>query len=406
MEQSKTIFVGNVTAVTPVDVQYPSQWTRNGTMKQSVDPETMTLDEYTVHIEEFLKNPQNYSTIKLRQATVSGVPTGPAKIGGFEVGDRVLFYLPKYENQTHFPMQYLPESFKIPQFCDGQDLLTQKRIEGSNSFTVIQNGIEVDYGNFTANKPIKFLIGKDMNTLFGKNFDVMVGISKVTDKGIRPLFSQTIHAGLKPCQWTTSAEWEFTPTEEGQYTMDILTKEGTDIGGMSHTVFSVKSDWESTNVSVGNSNEPVQNFNIQYRIFNGTSTFQAHNYAFTANTYSNTDGTFEIKIPRNFPYYNGKDGPSNVETYVVIENGVQLTPNQYTKSVSDCFFDYSVPFHTNSTITITSMDELSLVTPIYGDKVADNCMPETMVPEFPLVQVVLVVSIVSVISFYRIVFRK
>lgn len=243
LEQTKTIFVGNITYVVPVDVQYQSQWSKNGTLKQNVGPETMTLDQYTVHVEEFLEKPQNYNTIKIRQATVGGVPTGPSTIAGFKVGDRVVFFLPKYENQTHFPMQYLPESFAIPQYCNGHDVLAQKRIIGSNNFTVTQGGIKADYNNFTVNKPIKFLYEKDMNTLFGKSFDVKVGIAKVTDQGYPLVFSQEIHVGSKPCQWVTSASWEFTPKEQGKYTMTIMTKEDNDTGGgMSQTPFYVKFD--------------------------------------------------------------------------------------------------------------------------------------------------------------------
>lgn len=152
--------------------------------------------------------------------------------------------------------------------------------------------------------------------------------------------------------------------------------------------------------------QPTHNFNIQYRIFNGTGTFQVHDYTFTANVFSKNDGIFEIKIPRNFPYYNGKDGPSNLETYIVVENVGQLTPREYAKTTSDCFFAYSIPFHMNSTITILSTDELSLMTPIYGDTVPDYCMSETMIPEFPNALPILIISIVSVILFYRIRFRK
>ena len=175
------------------------------------------------------------------------------------------------------------------------------------------------------------------------------------------------------------------------------------------SAFGDELEWKSTNAIIGSITDPIQavhNFNIQYRIFNGTGTFQVHDYAFTVNTYSKTDGIFEIKIPRNFPYYNGKDGPSNVETYVVVENGGQLTPREYAKTTSDCFFAYSIPFHMNSTITILSTDELSLMTPIYGDTVPDYCMSETMIPEFPNALPILVISIVSVILFYRIRFRK
>ncbi|MDE1832468.1 MAG: hypothetical protein KGI02_08895 [Thaumarchaeota archaeon] len=170
-------------------------------------------------------------------------------------------------------------------------------------------------------------------------------------------------------------------------------------------IFGEEIEWKSSNAITGPITNPVQpshNFNIQYRIFNGTGTFQVHNYAFTANTHSKTGGTFEIKIPRNFPYYNGKDGPSNVETYVVVENGGQLTPSEYTKTTSDCFFTYSVPFHMNSTITVLSADTLSLMTPIYGDKVPDYCMSETMIPEFQFAIPILLVSMTSLIVFYRV----
>ena len=242
LEQSKTIFVGNVTGVAPVDVQDQSQWSKYGTLKQNVGPETMTLDQYTVHIEEFLENPQDYNTIKIRQATVGGVPSGPSTISGFDVGDRLVFFIPKYENQTHFPMQYLPESFKIPQSCNGEDVISQKRIIGSNNFTVTQDGVKLDFDNVTANMPIKFLYDKDMGTLFGESFDVKVGIAKVTDQGIQPEFSQEIHAGSKPCQWVTSSSWEFTPKEQGKYIMTIIAKVGNETGeDMSQTPFYVKS---------------------------------------------------------------------------------------------------------------------------------------------------------------------
>ncbi len=144
-------------------------------------------------------------------------------------------------------------------------------------------------------------------------------------------------------------------------------------------VFGEELKWESSTAIAGsptNSDNSTHNFNIQYRIFNGTGIFQVHGYTFTANTYSKTNGMFEIQIPRDFPYYNGKNGPTSAETYVVIENGGHLTPNEYAKTTSDCFFTYSVPFHMNSTIAILSTDTLSLMTPIYGDKVPDSCMSE------------------------------
>jgi hypothetical protein len=172
-------------------------------------------------------------------------------------------------------------------------------------------------------------------------------------------------------------------------------------------IFGEELEWKSTNVtteSMAHTMEPIHNFNIQYRILNGTGTLQVHDYAFAANTYSKTSGTFELKIPRNFPYYNGKDGPSNVEKYIIIKNGINITRSEYIKT-SDCFFTYSVPFYMNSTIKILSTDTLLLVTPIYGDKVPVHCMSETMIPEFPFAVPVLLVSVISLVLFYRIKFK-
>ncbi len=176
-------------------------------------------------------------------------------------------------------------------------------------------------------------------------------------------------------------------------------------------IFGEGLEWKTSKVMTGPSpSNPAginQTFNIQYRIFNGTGTFQIiHDYMFTANIYSKTNDMFEIQIPRDFPYYNGKDGPSSAETYVVIENGGQITPSEYAKTTSDCFFTYSVPSYKNSTITILSTDTLSLMTPIYGDKVPGHCLlSATAIPEFPYALPVLVTSIASLILLYRIKFK-
>lgn len=174
-------------------------------------------------------------------------------------------------------------------------------------------------------------------------------------------------------------------------------------------VFGKELEWKSYNATVEDLTDSVHvsmhTFNTQYRIFNGTGTFQVHNHAFIANIDSKTNGMFELQIPKNFPYYNGKDGPSEKEKYIVIENGYNLTTSQYTKTTSDCFFIYSIPFYMNSTIRVESTDTLFLMTPIYGDKIPDYCMSKTMIPEFPFVIPVLVASITSLIVFYRIKFR-
>ncbi|HET7336706.1 MAG TPA: hypothetical protein VFJ23_02315 [Candidatus Nitrosotalea sp.] len=139
-------------------------------------------------------------------------------------------------------------------------------------------------------------------------------------------------------------------------------------------------EWKSITVNAPPSSltQSGQNFNILYSVVNGTGVLQENHYMFTANVQADTSGTFEIKIPRNFPYYNGKDGPSDAETYAIIKDGIQLKSDQYDKRVSDCSYDYSVPFSQRSTIIVTSTDELLLMTPIYGDRVTSDCTPGTL----------------------------
>lgn len=239
IEQSETIFVGTVTAVNPVDVEYQSQIARNGTVKESVGPEVITLEEYTVDVEEFIKNPQESDTMTVLQATVGGVPSGPAKISGFEIGDRVLFFVPKIDDQN----QYSPESFMIPKVCDAKTVLNQPRIELTNSFNVLQDGIAIKE-NYTAGIPMNFVYSKDMHTLFGAYFDVVVSIRKEGNNQV--LFERNIHSESEPCQWIASAQWEFTP-EAGNYRMYLNIKENGHTGGdTSYTGFSVISETKTS----------------------------------------------------------------------------------------------------------------------------------------------------------------
>jgi hypothetical protein len=240
LKQSKTVFVGTVIEINPVDVKYQSQMARNGTIKEKVGPETMTLEEYTVDVEEFLKNPQETNTIKVLRATVSGVPTGPSKISGFDVGDRVLFYLPKDEKQTHFAGQYLPESFRIPEQCNAAEVLDAKRIEGRNDFTKTQNGIILK-DNFTAYIPIQFRYYRDAGTLFGQSFDVSVGINKATDNRFQNVFQKRIQVKIDPCMWIGSAQWDFVP-QPGEYRMNMHISENGEGSGISTRFFVIDSN--------------------------------------------------------------------------------------------------------------------------------------------------------------------
>jgi len=108
LEQSETVFVGTVISVNVLEFERSNTYNveENGVSRTIVENYTQTLDKYTVDIEEFLKNPQTSNTITMLEATVGGVHGRNVSIGGFELGDRVLFYVPKIDGIN----QYSPES--------------------------------------------------------------------------------------------------------------------------------------------------------------------------------------------------------------------------------------------------------------------------------------------------------
>ena len=220
IEQSETVFVGTIQSVDVLEFERSNTYKveEDGKVRTIVENYTQTLDEYTVSIEEFLKNPLESTTITMLEATVAGVPGRSVSIGGFDTGDRVLFYVPKIDETN----QYSPESFKIPEQCDASSVLEKPRIIGVNDFTTTQNGILL-HDNFTANHPIEFVFNKDMRSLDGKGFEVSVGISKVTENQRQIIFEKTIQAESAPCEWIATAAWDVT-LDEGKYRMDMHEK--------------------------------------------------------------------------------------------------------------------------------------------------------------------------------------
>jgi plastocyanin len=235
---SSTIFVGNITSVNVLQLKQEQSYTiqENGTDKNIVQNYTLNLDEYKVDVEEFLKNPQNTVKMTVRQPTI-GLPTGLGGLDKFKTGDRVLFYIKNLDGIN----EYSPESFVIPKSCVGEDVLTQNRLESRGESVTIQNGMKVDYSNFTANQPILFIDNEDVDTLSGKSLDVQVYITKTVGNGAEIVFRKDIHAEAKPCEWTTSAKWEFTP-QEGEYGMAVRISGDNTTYSQYYGKFSVKSD--------------------------------------------------------------------------------------------------------------------------------------------------------------------
>lgn len=214
LKQSQTIFVGNITSIKVLEFPKSSvyQTEENGIERQIIENYTLSLNEYTVNVEQFLKNPQNSHAMIVRQPTTS-VPGMVVPIGGFNVGDRVLFYVEKIDDEN----TYSPESFEIPTFCDASSMLSKPRFAFGSDMKVMQNGIQMN-DNFTAGIPIQFVYGNDVRTLEGKGYDIDVGINKIIDNKATPIFREKIRADAKPCEWIASAEWTITP-QAGKHSM-------------------------------------------------------------------------------------------------------------------------------------------------------------------------------------------
>lgn len=203
LEESQVIVVGNITSVNVKEFQ----------RSNSIENYTLTLDEYEVKVEEFVKNPQNTDTITVKQPTLS-TPGRVLPFEGFAVGDRVLLYIKDFDGTN----TYSKESFLIPKQCDSSSVIHEPRMIGSD-YKMMQNGTERQ-DNFTANSPIQFMAQRDMDSLSGASIEYDVYISKQAEKTYKErVFHQTITADAKPCEWLSVARWEFTP-DTGNYLLN------------------------------------------------------------------------------------------------------------------------------------------------------------------------------------------
>ncbi|WP_182126454.1 hypothetical protein [Nitrosopumilus sp. b2] len=203
LEESQAIFVGIITSVNKLELEQPIH----------NEDFPLILDEYTVYVEESVKNTQIPETLTVRQPTVS-TPGRLFPYEGFEIGDRVLFYVKSFDGTS----TYSKESFLIPKQCDTFSVITKPRMIGSD-YIMMQNGVEKQ-DNFTANSLMQFTAKRDMGTLSGASLEYDVFISKQvggTYKNI--VLNQTVTGKAQPCEWLSVAQWEFTP-DTGNYLLN------------------------------------------------------------------------------------------------------------------------------------------------------------------------------------------
>jgi hypothetical protein len=207
-KSSELILVGNVISLR----EDPSKW------------ET----EYDVKVEKYLKNPKSFSLI-----TVVGVGTKDASAEDdplFNQGDRVLLYLTTYDGKYRIR----PFSFNAPLACDEHQLLQLATIPGEprgissparnlihltdtfgterDTFAVIEE-INIDYDLFNNNP---------------RSNTVEVQIAITTDS--TTVFHTNQIIPLEPCTNTTIS-WNFTPTETGEYTVNVTSEDISDSTG-------------------------------------------------------------------------------------------------------------------------------------------------------------------------------
>lgn len=158
--------------------------------------------------------------------------------------------------------------------------------------------------------------------------------------------------------------------------------------------------------------KPDQIFNLQYRVANGTlgNLTEDQHGQFIAKVQSTDQGMLELRIPRNYPYSNVDNPNGNrdkiAKTSTVIDvNGIGINSSKYSFTSTDCFLEYSVPFSKNAIITLGFIVYPEHI-PFHGDAVPDHCIAETtVIPEFPFAVPIFIISIASLIIFYRMKFK-
>lgn len=230
LEQSQTIFVGNITSVNVLEFAESSISVieENGIDRQVIENYTLYLDQYTVSVEEFLKNPQNSIMLVLQPTT--SVPGRIVPIGGYDVGDRVLFYLEKTDGQN----TYSPESFLIPKQCDAKSVISKPRFSLGSDFRIMQDGVQKK-DNFTAGIPMQFVYEQDSRTLDGKTYYLDVGINRLLENNFELVLADKVHATSNKCEWIATASWQITP-KEGKHVMSVYISEKDSGSSGSYTI--------------------------------------------------------------------------------------------------------------------------------------------------------------------------
>lgn len=213
---SYTILVGKIVSVNSHSFEKSTQniQVKHGQQIPVTENYTLNLDEYSVKVEKYLKNPQVADLLKLQQPTDS-LPGRIVPIGSFSVDNRVLFYVYKNNLQDKEYLEYAPESFVLPETCDADKLAKQPRLHGTD--LQIRQGDNTNTSEFRVGKEISFklTVGNDNLAYSQKNQTI-----KINDEIIKPTIKS------EKCVWNSIFEWTYTPIKNGKYKLEISSTDG------------------------------------------------------------------------------------------------------------------------------------------------------------------------------------
>lgn len=164
-----------------------------------------------------------------------------------------------------------------------------------------------------------------------------------------------------------------------------------------------------------NPSKPDQMFIFPYKILDGNiSAFKGvyDKDRLSVEVHTTNDTSLEIEFPRNYPFTN--EITNVVAPPMSIMNGKVIPPS----AVNDCFFVYSFSLNNDSTIEFlfsTLVSENSSTFPYHGENIPSYCISETIssnstnnvettIPEFPFASTIFIISIASLVIFYRLKF--
>lgn len=232
-EASETIFVGNITSFAIIEKIHENHYHNND--GELIDTEKIPyyLEIYNVNILEYVKNAQNNTEIQVTQPTISGVPGRTTPTSSFSIGDRVLFFIPKLDQNN----TYLPESFLIPANCNTFSVLHQPDNNYGANFYFTQEGVKKSK-NFVADIPITlytFASSKDFSGQ--KHFHELNIFKRLSYNDELLVKNEKYTAVAHPCEQIIKGKINFT-LEAGDYRLrlDKTTERGESFDSMNLSV--------------------------------------------------------------------------------------------------------------------------------------------------------------------------